>query len=241
MSSIKYSIIIPSYNEADNLKVLLPRLIAMADEHLVPYEIIVIDAHVSLDNTQEICQLPNVIYVNRTPANYYGDAIRTGIKHARGESIISMDADGSHPADFFPTLLKNAEHYDLSIASRYIKGGLSENQVSLVWMSKILNLIYSYILNIKIRDISNSFRCYRASKIKSLNLECNNFDIAQEIIIGLLMRYPNLQVNEVPFHFQRRIHGKSKRHLSVFIYSYFKTLIKLYRLSKRERAKAILE
>jgi dolichol-phosphate mannosyltransferase len=231
MSNIKYSIIIPSYNEADNLQILLPNLIAMADKHLVPYEIIVLDAHVSLDNTKVVCDLPNVVYANRSPANYYGDAIRTGIKMANGEYIISMDADGSHPAEFFPTLLNNAEQYDLTIASRYIKGGFSENQASLVWMSKILNIIYSKILKIKIHDISNSFRCYRAAKIKSLTLECKNFDIAQEIIIGLTMRYPDLKVNEVPFHFQKRIHGKSKRHLSVFIYSYFKTLIKLYRLS----------
>jgi dolichol-phosphate mannosyltransferase len=233
MSEIKYSIIIPSYNESENLKILLPRLLAMGDEHLHSYEIIVIDANTTLDNTKDICQDPHIVYVNRTPANYYGDAIRTGILTARGEFIISMDADGSHPPEFIPTLIAHADSNDLLIASRYIPGGFTENQASLVWMSKILNLVYSYILKINIYDISNSFRCYRAAKVKSLKLECNNFDVAQEIIVGLLRQFPDLKTHEEPFHFLRRVHGKSKRHLSVFIYSYFKTLIKLYRISKK--------
>jgi dolichol-phosphate mannosyltransferase len=233
MSEIKYSIIIPSYNEAENLKILLPRLIAMGNEYLLSYEVLVIDANISLDNTKEICQDTHIVYVNRTPANFYGDAIRTGIAIACGKFIISMDADGSHPPEFIPTLIANADSNDLVIASRYIKGGYTENKASLVWMSKLLNLVYSYILKINIYDISNSFRCYRAEKVKSLTLECNNFDVAQEIIMGLIRTFPNLKTHEEPFHFMRRLHGKSKRHLSVFIYSYFKTLFKLYRLSRK--------
>jgi dolichol-phosphate mannosyltransferase len=234
MPEVKYSILLPSYNEAENLKILLPRLIASADEHLLSYEIIVLDAETSLDNSAEICAMANIIYANRAPANYYGDALRTGIERARGEFIISMDADGSHPPEFLAEFIKQTGDYDVLIASRYIPGGYTENNAVLVWMSKLLNLIYYKILKIPVYDISNSFRCYRAEKLRSLKLECNNFDILQEILIALIHQTPAIKIKEIPFHFQKRIAGKSKRRLSVFIYSYLKTLFKLYKLHRKQ-------
>ena len=228
MHKKKYSIILPSYKESDNLKVLLPKLIKTADQFLLSYEVIVVDACKSLDETQKVCELHNVIYLNRSPRNVYGDAVRTGIQRAKGELIIFMDSDGSHPPEFLSEMTQYVDHYDLLIASRYVKGGVTENNMPLVFMSRVLNLIYSKLLKINCYDISNSFRVYRHNQLELLTLHCDNFDIIQEILFSLIGKNPNLKIKEIPFSFKKRIFGKSKRSMVIFIVSYFKTLMKLF-------------
>lgn len=236
MQNKKYSIVLPSYSEAENLQILLPRLIAVADQHLHSYQIIVVDRHVSTDNTKEICDTFNVNYVNRGPNDFYGDAVRTGIETATSEFAIFMDSDGSHSPEFLPELLQYINHHDLLIASRYIDGGLTENSFYLVAISKLLNVTYSSLLKIKCHDISNSFRIYKTAQLKQLTLNCKNFDIIQEILYLLIRNNKNFSIKEVPFSFKKRIYGNSKRSMLVFVMSYFKTLVKLlfmYRVLKK--------
>ena len=239
---LKFSVILPSYAEADNLQSLLPRLMTIAKEHLISYEIIVVDKHASTDQSQSLCERLGVRYINRHPTNCYGDAVKTGLKEARGRYLIFMDSDGSHPPEFIPTLIKDIDHYDLLIASRYIPGGFTENNIALVWMSKILNLVYSKLLNIPCHDISNSFRVYRQEQLSCLSFYCHHFDIIQEILFSMIYTYPQLRIKEVPFTFRKRLYGESKRSMVVFILSYFKTLIKLfliYRIAKQSIIKRL--
>jgi dolichol-phosphate mannosyltransferase len=116
------------------------------------------------------------------------------------------------------------------IASRYINEGSTENPYHLILLSRILNYFYSKILSLKIKDISNSFRLYRADKLKNIITFCNNFDVVEEIIYKLCKKYKNLKIIEIPYVFKKRKFGRSKRTL-IFAITYFITLIKL-RFSK---------
>jgi len=227
MSKINLSIILPAYCEEENLRLLLPRIVSTMSNLAIGFEVIVVDTMEPLDNTRAVCQENGVKYLNRKNGNNYGDAIRTGIQEACGEKIIFMDADGSHSPEFILKLLESQDSYDVVIASRYIKGGYTENSKILVLMSKILNITYSIFLNIKCKDISNSFKLYDTSLIKSINLYCDNFDIVEEILYKLSKHNKKLRIKEIPYTFKARIFGKTKRNLFLFIISYFVTMLKL--------------
>lgn len=223
----KLSIILPSYLEEENLRILLPRLNKVLGDLGILYEILVIDTMEALDNTKDACEQNKAIYINRTNGNSFGNAVRCGIKFANGEYILFMDADGSHPPEFIPFLFKYVDSYDIVVASRYIEGGYTENSKILVLMSKAVNIIYSLVLGIRCKDVSNSFKIYKASLLKKLDFRCDNFDIVEEILFKVIKSNKNLRIKEVPFSFKQRMFGKTKRNLLAFMTSYLFTLIKL--------------
>ncbi|OGT06295.1 MAG: hypothetical protein A2103_00485 [Gammaproteobacteria bacterium GWF2_41_13] len=229
---IKYSIVLPCYQEAENLKVLLPELQETLKQFRQAYEVIIVDTKEPFDDTQQICEhYPQVNYIHRSPGDCYGDAVRTGIQAAQGQWVIFMDADGSHTPAFILRLIEKATTSDnvpdVVIASRYISGGSTDNNFLLVSMSKLLNLIYTKILGIKCLDISNSFRIYRAEQLKNISLTCQHFDVVEEIIYQLMLKDKNLNIVEIPFSFKKRLHGESKRSFFIFLYNYLVTLTTL--------------
>lgn len=229
------SVVLPAYQEAENLVSILPELHKVLRTLDVPYEILVIDTIEPLDNTSSVCKEYCATYIPREGGNLYGDAIRTGFTNAEGNYIVIMDADGSHDSADIIRFYNEMEkgHYNLIIGSRYCKGGSTENNFVLRFMSWGLNLTYRVIFGLKIKDISNSFRMYKKTDIKSLFLECNNFDIVEEILLQLNYTIPNFRAKEVPILFRKRAAGESKRDLVAFIMSYLKTIQRLYRIKRR--------
>lgn len=227
MATKELGVVIPAYLEEENLKVILPNIVSVLKKINIDFEVLVIDTEEAKDNTKKICEDNDVVYINRTGGNNYGDAVRTGIKQANGKYIIFMDADGSHDPEFVKNLYENKENYDVVVASRYVEGGNTENSKMLIFMSFVVNAMYSLVLNIKCKDISNSFKLYIADDLKGLKLKCNNFDIVEEIIFKLKKKKGNLKIKEIPFIFKKRMFGNTKRNLFLFILTYFVTLIKL--------------
>lgn len=221
------SIIIPAYLEAENLGVILPQLNNVLQNMDISYEILVIDTMLAMDNTHEMCLVNNVVYVNRKNGNNYGDAIRTGIESSRGDKIIFMDADGSHDPEFIRELFKYKNDYGIVIASRYIDGGGIENSKLLIFMSRVLNLTYSIVLNIKCKDLSNSYKLYDSTSLKNIILYCNNFDIVEEIIYKIVKSNKQIRIIEIPYVFKKRMYGETKRNLIIFMFSYFLTMLRL--------------
>jgi dolichol-phosphate mannosyltransferase len=223
---IELSLIIPAYREEENLRLVLPRVQKTLSQQGFSYEVLVVDTQSPLDKTAEACAENKVTYVPRENGNVYADAVRTGIKHASGKFILFMDADGSHTPEYIPELLKFRNDYDIVAASRYITGGDTENPKILIFLSWVVNAIYGLVLGIRIKDISNSFKLYRAEQIKTLELYCDHFDIIEEVIFKLHKKY-KIRVKEVPFTFKKRLFGESKRNLITFMIGYFFTLLKL--------------
>jgi dolichol-phosphate mannosyltransferase len=221
------SIIMPAYLEEENLRLLLPRIQSVVNEISQSNEIIVVDTESPMDGTPQACTENSATYFNRTGGNTYGAAIRTGIEKAHGKKIIFMDADGSHYPEFIKKLYIEKDNADIVIASRYIKGGHTENSRVLILMSKIVNWGYAFVLDIKCKDVSNSFKLYDGKLLKSLSLKCNNFDVVEEILYKILKVNPNLKILELPFSFKQRMFGETKRNLPKFILTYIFTLIRL--------------
>jgi dolichol-phosphate mannosyltransferase len=228
MKEIDISINLPSYKESENLKILIPKIIKVLNELKFNFEINIIDTIKPLDSTCKVVKnFPNVNYYNREFSNSFGDAYRTAIKNAKGTYSIFMDADGSHSPEFLKKMIHHVENFDIIIASRYIKGGKTENSVLLTFMSRVLNFIYSKTLGIKCKDVSNSFKVYKTIHLKSLTLVCNNFDIIEEILYKLSKKYKSLSIKEIPYYFRKRLYGQTKRKLLLFIITFIVTLYKL--------------
>lgn len=227
MENKELSIIIPAYLEEENLRIILPRLVNVLKTVNDNCEVLVVDTMTAMDNTKKVCEENSVIYLNRLRGNNYGDAIRTGINFANGKYTIFMDADGSHAPEFIKNLYENKEGQDVVVASRYIEGGNTDNSKLLILMSLAVNVLYSLILNIKCKDISNSFKLYRTADLKDLNLKCDNFDVVEEIIFKLKKKKGELHIKELPFLFKKRMFGSTKRNLVLFTLSYIATIIKL--------------
>ena len=238
---MELSIILPAYKEAENLKKILPKINEEVSKLNIDYEILIIDTIEKIDDTDEVCKLNDAIYINREGGNFYGDAIRTGISKANGKYTLIMDADGSHEPKSIIDIYKKIknENLDIVVGSRYCKGGKTDNNFILKMMSWSLNLTYRIIFSLKVNDCSNSFRLYDSSKIKSLKLECINFDIVEEILIKLQIIYPDLKISEVPVHFKKRDEGTSKRDLIKFIFTYYVTIQRLLKLKKEEERKKL--
>lgn len=234
---MELSINLPSYEEEENLKFLLPELISEMDLILKGnYEINIIDTLTPKDNTRAIVEnFQNVKYYNRIGSNSFGSAYRKAIQVSNGKYIIFMDADGSHSPNFIINILNEREKFNVIIASRYIKGGNTENSKILIFLSRVLNIIYSFVLGINAYDISNSFKLYRKEDLEKIELSCDNFDIIEEIFYKLKLKIPNFSFKEIPYVFKLRKHGKTKRNLLKFIFTFILTLIKLrFSISKTD-------
>lgn len=239
------SLVLPAYKEAGNLRELLPRIKEALERTQAPYEVLVVDTAEPTDETPALCAENGVTRLARTPGNTYGDAIRTGFAAAQYEYIAVMDADGSHdPADILRFLAEmETGACDLVIGSRYADGGKTHNPLVLRMMSYALNLTYRVVFGIKAKDVSNSFRLYKACQVKALTLECDNFDLVEEILIKLQVRSDAVKadgfvIREIPVFFNKRMYGESKRDLAKFVLSYLATMRRLYRI-KREAARRV--
>jgi len=226
-NDVELSVVLPAYREEENLRGLLPRLKAALSAITPDHELLVVDSLKPLDATAEACSANGARCVNRKGSDLFGDAVRTGITEARGRFVIFMDADGSHAPEFIGQLYSHRDEADIVIASRYIEGGDTENNPLLIAMSHALNWLYGAVLGIKCRDISNSFKLYRGEQLKALKLYCGNFDIVEEILVKIVRANSATRIKEIPFTFEKRKFGETKRNLAVFMFSFLVTLLRL--------------
>ncbi|MBC7232632.1 MAG: glycosyltransferase [Chloroflexi bacterium] len=219
------SVVIPAWNEADNLVKLLPQLHAVLSQLGCTYEIIVVDNH-SADATEEVCRVAGALLLQQTEPGY-GGALWAGFRHASGEYILTMDADLSHAPDFIPTLWNERERADVVIASRYVKGGSTDMPWYRYVLSIILNRVYTRALSLPVKDISSGFRLYRASILRDLDLKSSDFDALEEILIECYGQ--GYQIIEMPMRYLPRDQGKSKVKLLRFGIAYLKTLFRMWK------------
>lgn len=216
-----------AYKEAENLKILLPKIKNQLENIGEEYEIIIIDTKKPMDNTKEVCKDNGALYYNQEEP-YFGGAFRTAIKHAKMDKFLILDSDGSHNPVYIEKIYhKFMTGADVVIGSRYVNGGETDDEKSSIVMSKILNTTFRICLGIKAKDISTDYRMYHTKQLKQVSLQCNNYDVLQEVLLKLKINKPSLVIKEVPISFSKRLYGESKRNLGKFIISYIGTLFRL--------------
>lgn len=154
------SMVLLSYEEEENLRVLLPQIKEKLEECGEYYEIIVVDSAEALDNTREVCEENGARYVNQEGEGF-GNAFRTGIRFAQHQKFFIMDTDGSHDPKYIPDIyhIFMREHADVAIGSRYIEGGVTNDVITSKIISRSLNKIYGVIIGIHAKACQLIFVC----------------------------------------------------------------------------------
>jgi len=200
------SAIIPTKNEEKTIGVVINSVKSYVDE------IIVVCAKSSTDRTLEIAKSSGVkIVIDEGQGK--GEALRMGVKDATGESVVFIDADGSHIEEDIPKLLSPIEKgdADLVIASR-MTGGSEElhgdvEQLIRLFASSMITLIINYRFNVRVSDSQNGFRAIKKDVFNKLNLKANIFDVETEMLMKCLKN--GYVVSEIPSRELKRKFGKS--------------------------------
>jgi len=210
---MKASIVIPTYNERENIERLLPEIFKIFDGN-----VIVVDDN-SPDGTADAVdglsgEFP-VTLIRRREKKGIGSAYIAGFRKALDQGadvIMEMDADFSHMPKEIPNFIREMKNYDLVLGSRYIKGGRIENWNFIRRMiSKGGNYIARIFLGLDIRDITTGYRAYRREVLEGIDLagiKSDGYAFQAEMLFRARER--GFRIKEVPITFRDRAHGKSK-------------------------------
>jgi len=228
----KALVIVPTYNECENLERMVTRLRALpGDVH-----VLVVDDN-SPDGTGEMADAlaatdPGVHVLHRAGKLGLGTAYKAGFGFGLEQGyqyICTMDADFSHSPESLPSLLdKAAEGYDFVVGSRYVPGG---DVVGSTRPRKLIsygaNWLAHTILGVEVRDCTAGFRCYRRQVLETVDLDAI-FSSGYSFLVEMAYRCQQAGFNsaEVPIIFVNRTEGSSKISRTE-IFKAFYTLIRL--------------
>ncbi|MFZ0544660.1 MAG: polyprenol monophosphomannose synthase [Candidatus Promineifilaceae bacterium] len=215
----KIVVVIPTYNEADNLPIMTAELQALGIPNL---SILFVDDN-SPDGTgriadEMVARQPNKIQVIHNPAKGgLGRAYRIGFKAAlEGDAdfIIQMDCDFSHSPSHIPEMLEKIKQVDVVVGSRYIAGGkLDERwETGRYLLSWWANAIYTRVLlGLDVKDTTAGFKCWRAAALRGIDLDrisSNGYSFQFEM--AYVAQRLGYRIVEIPIYFEDRRIGRSK-------------------------------
>jgi dolichol-phosphate mannosyltransferase len=212
---MRTAVIIPTYNESDNIKALAKEILALGDIT----EIIIVDDN-SPDGTGEIADELTKIYrsikvIHRPAKLGLGTAYIAGFKEALAlgaDRIVTMDADFSHHPRYVPDLLARNRDAQLVVGSRYVDGGGTVNcGLQRQILSRGANTFARLLLGLKAHDCTAGFRCYRREVLESIELD-EIFSDGYSFLIEMLYKCQRRgwEIGEVPIIFEDRRRGASK-------------------------------
>lgn len=208
-------VVIPTYNECDNLPLLVPRVLAQ-DPRI---EVLVVDDD-SPDGTGKLAadlarQDARVHVLHRAGKQGLGPAYRAGIRRALelgADFVVQMDADFSHPPETLPRMLAEIERCDVVQGSRYLTGITVVNwPIERILLSYFGNWYVRRITGLPITDTTGGFRCARREVLERIGIErirSNGYAFQIELNYRLIRH--GARVVEIPFFFLDRTRGASK-------------------------------
>lgn len=215
MNNNKVLIIIPTYNEIENIKKLIQAIFSINND----YHLIIIDDN-SPDGTANVVENymsenSNLHLIKRKGKLGLGTAYKTGLKFGLDNNydvIVTMDADFSHHPRYLPALIGLLPEYDIGIGSRYVPGGGTENWgIHRKILSRTANFVAKTILGIKSNDNTAGFRAYKReilAKIDFDTIKSNGYSFLIEMIYTCQKN--DAKVGETPIIFVDRAEGTSK-------------------------------
>lgn len=233
---MKTLIIIPTYNEIDNLPPLLEKIFSYAPEA----DVLIVDDN-SPDGTGKLAdEIHNengkVEVLHRSGKQGLGTAYIAGFKYAieHGYDVaFEMDADFSHDPHYLPDFLKAIENADLVIGSRYIAGGGTPNwSILRRLISGGGNIFARIVLGIPVHDCTAGYRCYRRRVLESIDLDTiQSQGYAFQIELAYRVMKQGFKIIETPIIFMDRRVGKSKMSRKIVIEGF--TFVLKARFSKQ--------
>ena len=208
-------VVLPTYNEAENLPLIVPAILSQHDS----LEVLVVDDS-SPDGTGEIAdrmagEEPRIHVLHRPSKDGLGPAYRAGLQEALelgADYIIQMDADFSHPPDKLPEFLNEIESHDVVLGSRYLNGITVVNwPIERILISWFGNVYARTVSGLPVTDTTGGFRCMRRSLLERMGFQrirANGY--AFQIEMNYRFVKHGARIKELPFFFVDRTRGSSK-------------------------------
>ena len=212
---MKALVVIPTYNERDNIERLVREILAQGDD----IDALIVDDN-SPDGTGEVidkmaAETPRIHVMHRAGKLGLGSAYREGFNYALGkgaEYIVEMDADFSHDPSMLPVFLEKIKEYDVVIGSRYLNGVSVVNwPIRRLILSYCANVYTRIITGLKISDCTGGYKCFRRNVLESINIDTIKSDgYSFQIEMNFRCVENGFRIGEIPIIFIDRHAGMSK-------------------------------
>jgi len=210
-------VVVPTYNEIENLPLLVPRVLAQ-DPRI---ELLIVD-DASPDGTGKLADdlarsNPRVHVLHREAKQGLGPAYRAGLRRALelgADFVVQMDADFSHPPETLPVLLAEIERHDVVLGSRYLRGITVVNwPIQRILISWFGNAYARLVTGLPISDTTGGFRCIRRELLEKIGFErIRSNGYAFQIELNYRFVKHRARIKEIEFFFLDRTRGVSKLH-----------------------------
>lgn len=220
----RVSVVIPTLNEASNIKYVLPYIPEFIDE------VIIIDGESTDGTIDEVLKYRKDAKIIIDKVHGKGNALRKGFEAATGDLIIMMDADGSHDPRELPRLVDPVLNgYDVTKASRILPGGGSDDFTAFRrFGNKMFVTMVNIMYNADYTDLCYGYRVFKKEALDKIHCKTNGFEIETEQ--SILMLKAGLKIKEVPSFEAKRKHGDSRlnsftdgwRILRIIVNEYFR-------------------
>lgn len=219
LAKMLYSIVLPTYNERENLPIIIWLVEKYLSEANIDCEIVIVDDS-SPDGTLKVAQALQKSYgesviriVSREGKLGLGSAYAAGLKVAKGNRIILMDADLSHHPKFITAMIDcmNKRKVGIVTGTRYRRGGgVAGWDTYRKLTSRTANFLADFLLNPGVSDLTGSFRLYERHVLEKIlpQVESQGYAFQMEIIVRA--KKAKILIAEVPIIFVDRIYGESK-------------------------------
>lgn len=233
---MKLSLVLPAYNEQENIGPCLRDLIAcLVDEHQVDTEIIVVNDNSQDGTEEEVLRVadehPEIVrLVRRNPPGGFGRAIRTGLDFVRGDVVVIYMADRSdHPEDAYRYFQMIAQGgCDCVFGSRFIAGAEVERYPRLkLFVNRIVNRSIQWMFWTDLNDLTNAFKAYRREVIETCGpYKACHFNITLEMSLSALIG--GYRIEQVPIGWEGRTWGSTNLRMREMGRRYLCTLMMLF-------------
>lgn len=225
---MSFTLIIPAYNEYENLKTIIPAVLGKTED------IIVVDPGTD-DGTFELCKEYGIRYLKQKSRGK-GKALVEAAEHAKYDVVCFIDADLAHNPETISSLVNPIIAGDvMHVSGSRMLGGSSElfadaDHFIRLMGSMVINYLISYKFKYKMTDCQNGFRAINKSFFQSLDLNSEHTTIEQELVGKTLAR--GMMILEVPAHEYARISGESKINVMKHGFTYVRSLISILAMKK---------
>ena len=204
------SIVIPVFNEELTVGNIVNRTRKTLEKMGIIYEILVVDD--GSTDCSSIVSKDMGARVLKVTHQGKGYALRCGFNQAKGDLIITLDADGSHQPEQIPLLVQkiNEKEADFIIGSRFLNSKSNKEKVPKINRigNRLFNNLIGFLLGLKVSDSQSGFRAMNTLLIKKMKLNSFGYEVESEMLIKALRL--GAKVMEIPIHFDQRTIGTSK-------------------------------
>ncbi len=198
------SVVIPAYNEENGIGSTLDKVKDVLTARGIAFEVLVVNDG-STDATARIAAEKGATVISHPYNIGNGASVKTGLRNAKGDLVVLLDADGQHPPETLPELLKHIPEYDMVVGARVAS---SHASLARRWGNNAYNRFASVITGREIEDLTSGYRVIKSSISKKfIYLLPNGFSYPTTITMSLLRAGYSLKYVHIT---ARRRHGKSK-------------------------------